>query len=73
MALAPFREFLPLIVLDGHFDLPQHLFADLAHRRAQCGDGGRRIEVKHREEILMDEGFLRVQATAGQKGVGGTD
>ena len=73
MALAPFREFLPLIVLDGHFDLPQHLLADLADRRAQGGDGGRGVEVEHGQEILMDEGFLRDQAAAGQKGVGGAD
>ena len=73
MALAPFREFLPLIVLNGHFDLPQHLFADLADRRAQGGDGGRGVEVEHGQEILMDEGVLRVQVAAGQKDVGGAD
>ena len=73
MVLTPFREFLPLIVLDGHFNLPQDLFADLAHRRAQSGDGGWRVEVEHRQEVFMNEGFLRVQAAAGQQGVGGAD
>ena len=73
MALAPFREFLPLIVLDGNFDLPQHLFAGFTDRRAQGGDGGRRVEVEHGQEIFMDEGFLRVQPATGQKGVSGAD
>jgi len=27
MAFAPFRDFLALIILDGDFDLPQHLLA----------------------------------------------
>jgi len=35
MAMAPFREFLALVILDGDFDLPQHLSVDPAHRRAQ--------------------------------------
>ena len=69
--MAPFREFLPLIVLDGHFDLPQHLFAGFTDRRAQGGDGGRRVEVEHGEEILMEKMVLRLQSAAGQQGVGG--
>ena len=71
--MAPFREFLPLIVLDGNFDLPQHLFAGFTDRRAQGGDGGRRVEVEHGEEILMEKMFLRLQSAAGQQGVGGAD
>ena len=73
MALAPFREFLSLIVLDGNFDLPQHLFAGFTDRCTEGGNGGRRVEVEHGEEILVEKVFLRLQSAAGQQGVGGAD
>ena len=71
--MAPFRVFLTLIILNGNFDLPQDLLAGLADSRAQGGDGGWGIEIKDVQEILMGEVFLRLQAAAGQQGVGGAD
>ena len=73
MALAPFRVSLTLVISDGHFDLPQNLFAGLADRRTQGGDGGRGIEVKDVGEVLRGKVALRLQAAAGQQGVGGAD
>ncbi len=70
---APFSQFLAFIILDGDFDLPQHLFAGLADSRTQSGDGCRRIEIKNTEEILMRKVVLRLQAAAGQENVGGAD
>ena len=70
---APFSQFLALIIFDGDFNLPQHLFAGLADGRAQSGDGCRRVEIKNTEEILMLKVVLRLHAAAGQKNVGGAD
>lgn len=57
--MAPFREFLALVILDGDFDLPQHLSVDPAHRRAQLGGGFRGVEIKDAQEILMLEAVVR--------------
>ena len=65
--------FLTLIILDGNFDLPKDLLTGLTDSRAQGGDGGRGVEVKDIQEILMGEVFLRLHAAAGQQGVCGAD
>ena len=70
MVLAPFRDFLPLIAFDGDFNVAQHLFADLADRRAQGGDGGGGIPVKDAQKVLMPEILLRVYPAAGHQRVG---
>ena len=70
---APFGQFLALIIFDGDFNLPQHLFAGLADGRTQSGDGCRRIEIKNTEEILVLKVALRLHAAAGQESVGGAD
>ena len=70
MVLAPFRDFLPLIAFDGDFNVAQHLFADLADRRAQGGDGGGGIPVKDAQKVLMPEILLRVQPAAGHQRIG---
>ena len=38
MAMAPFREFLALVILDGDFDLPQHLSVDPAVQADQIAE-----------------------------------
>ena len=70
---APFSQFLALIIFDGDFNLPQHLFAGLADGRTQSGDGCRRVEIKNTEEILVLKVVLRLHAAAGQENVGSTD
>ena len=70
---APFSQFLALIIFDGDFNLPQHLFAGLANGCTQSGDGGRRVEIKNAEEILMLKVGLRLHAAAGQENVSGAD
>ena len=70
---APFGQFLALIIFDGDFDLPQHLFAGLADGRTQSGDGCRRVKIKNIEEILVLKVVLRLHAAAGQENVGGAD
>ena len=65
--------FLTLIILNGNFDLPQHLLTGHADRRSKGGDGGGGVEVKDVEEIFMGEGFLRLQPAAGQQSVCGAD
>jgi len=73
MVRAPFRELCPLIVFNSDFDLPQNLFTDLAHRRAQgchCVPG---IKIENTEEIFMLEVGFRLQPAAGHKGVGDAD
>ena len=64
---------LALVVFYRDFDLPQHLFADLAHR---CTEGiyrVRGVEVEDAEEIfVLKEGF-RLHPAAGHKGVGDAD
>ena len=73
MALAPFRVSLTLVISNRDFDLPQNLLAGLADRRAQGGDGCRGIEIKNVGEVLRGKVALRLQAAAGQQGVGGAD
>ncbi|WP_156622259.1 hypothetical protein [Flavonifractor plautii] len=70
MVLAPFRDFLPLIAFDGDFNVAQHLFAGLADRRTQGGDGGWGIPVKDAQKVLMAEILLRVQPAAGHQRIG---
>ena len=60
-------------MLDSDFDLPQHLFAGLADRRTQLDNGIPGVEIKDTQEILVPEVFIRVQATAGQQGIGDAD
>lgn len=50
--------------------MAQHLFADLADRRTQGGDGGGGIPVKDAQKVLMPEILLRVQPAAGHQRVG---
>ena len=64
--VAPFRDLFALVVLNGSLDLPQHLFAQLAHRCPQGSDGRRRVEIKDGHEVLMVQDFLRGEAAAGQ-------
>ena len=71
--VAPFRELLALIDLDGDADLPQNLLVNLADRRAQRPNRGRGIEIENRHEVLMLEILFRIQPTAGHQGVGDTD
>jgi len=46
MLRTPFGYFLPLVIFDGNFDLPQHLLGCFADRCSQRGDGSRGVEVK---------------------------
>ena len=71
--VAPFRDLFALVVFDGSLDLPQHLFAQLAHRCPQGSDGRRGVEVEDGHEVLMVQDFLRGEAAAGQQGVGHAD
>ena len=71
--MAPFREFLALVILDGDFDLPQHLSVDPAHRRAQLGGGFRGVEIEDAQEILMLEAVVRFKPAAGHERVGNAD
>lgn len=71
--MAPFREFLALVILDGDFDLPQHLSVDPAHRRAQLGGGFRGIKIEDAQEILMLEAVVRFKPAAGHERVGDAD
>ncbi|MFQ7453290.1 MAG: hypothetical protein ACLRNQ_19960 [Flavonifractor plautii] len=50
--------------------MAQHLFADLADRRAQGGDGGGGIPVKDAQKVLMPEILLRVQPATGHQRIG---
>ena len=63
--VAPFRDLFALVVFDGSLDLPQHLLAQLAHRRPQGSDGRRGVEVEDGHEVLMVQDFLRGKAAAG--------
>lgn len=69
--MAPFRDFLTLILLDGDFNLPQNGFADLADSTAQGGNGFRGVEIQNRLKVLITEGCF--QPTPGHKGIGGAD
>ena len=71
--MAPFREFLALVILDGDFDLPQHLSVDPAHRRAQLGGCFRGVEIEDAQEILMLEAVVRFKPAAGHERVGDAD
>ena len=71
--MAPFREFLALVILDGDFDLPQHLSVDPAHRRAQLSSGFRGVEIEDAQEILMLEAVVRFKPAAGHERVGDAD
>ena len=50
--------------------MAQHLFAGLADRRTQGGDGGWGIPVKDAQKVLMAEILLRVQPAAGHQRIG---
>ncbi|MDO5296195.1 MAG: hypothetical protein Q4F00_06070 [bacterium] len=73
MFCRPFCAVLALIIFYRAFDLPQDLFADLAHR---CSEGiyrVRGVEVEDAEEIfVLKEGF-RLHAAAGHERVGNAD
>ena len=73
MALAPFRDFLALIIFDGDFDLAQHLSADPAYRRAQLGGGFRGVEVEDIQKILVFKVVLRVKTASGHEQIGDAD
>ena len=69
---APFREFFPLIVPDGDFDLSQNLFVGLTDGHAQGGDGSFGVEVEEVQKILMLEIAFRLQTAARHHSVGDT-
>ena len=71
--MAPFCEFLALVILDGDFDLPQHQLAGLADGRSKGGDGLRGVEIKDVQKILMLEVISRLHPAAGQQRIGGAD
>ena len=71
--MAPFREFLALVILDGDFDLPQHQLAGLADGRSKSGDGLRGVEIKDVQKILMLEVISRLHPAAGRQRIGGAD
>ncbi|MSC86273.1 hypothetical protein EAI89_20935 [Eubacterium sp. am_0171] len=73
MALAPFRDFLALIIFDGDFDLTQHLSADPAYRRTQLSGSFRGVEVEDIQEILVFKVVLRVKAASGHERIGDAD
>jgi hypothetical protein len=73
MLCTPFHAFFKLILSDGDFDLPQHLFRGLADRRSQLRYRFQRIEVKDAQKIFMLKIVLRLQAAAGHKSVGSAD
>lgn len=72
MALAPFRDFLALIIFDGDFDLAQHLSVDPAYCRTQLG-GFRGIEVEDVQTILVFKVVLRVKTASGHERIGDAD
>ena len=49
------------------------MFTACADRRAQGGDGVGRVEVEHRQKVLMAEILAGVQPAAGQERIGGAD
>ena len=71
--MAPFREFLALVILDGDFDLPQHLSVDPAHRRTQLGGCFRGVEIEDAQEVLMLEAVVRFKPAAVHERVGDAD
>ncbi|MDD3228320.1 MAG: hypothetical protein PHE09_03790 [Oscillospiraceae bacterium] len=42
--------------------MPQYPLIDLADCRAECGDGGGRVEIENTEKILMLKVVLRLQS-----------
>ena len=58
-------------MLDGDFNSPQNLLTGLAHRCTQGGHGGGGVPVKDAQKVLVLKIPLRLQPTAGQKGIGG--
>ncbi|MGX8711691.1 MAG: hypothetical protein ACQGTM_15770 [bacterium] len=73
MCGAPFREVFAFVIFNGDFDLPQHLFACFADRRAEGGDGIRCVEIEDAQKILMLKVFVGFQSAAGQNRVGDAD
>ncbi|WP_233452782.1 hypothetical protein [Caproicibacter fermentans] len=73
MCSAPFRDVFALIIFNGDFDLPQHPFACLTDRRAEGGDGIRRVEIKDAQKVLMLKVFVGFQPAAGQNRVSDAD
>jgi hypothetical protein len=43
---APFRAFLALILFNSDFNLPQYLFAGLAHRHTKSGNRAFGVEIE---------------------------
>ncbi len=64
---------LALISFDGDFDLPQHLFAGFADRRAEDTHGGRGVKVEDGLEVLVGEVVGWVKSAAAHQHVGGAD
>ncbi len=67
----PSRAFLALIPFDCDLDLPQDLFAGLAHRHTKSGNGAFGVEIEDTQKILVLEVVL--QAAAGQQRIGDAD
>jgi hypothetical protein len=61
------------IIFNGDFNLPQHPLTSFADRRAEGGDGIRRVEIKDAQKILMLKVFVGFQPAAGQNRVGDAD
>jgi hypothetical protein len=62
-----------LVISDGDFDLPQHLLADFADRRAESGDGSWGVEIKDTQKILMLKVFVGFQSAAAHQGISDAD
>ncbi|WP_243122522.1 hypothetical protein [Clostridium sp. KNHs216] len=73
MCGAPFREVFAFIIFNGDFNLPQHPLTFFADRRAEGGDGIRRVEIKDAQKVLMLKVFVGFQPAAGHEGVGQAD
>jgi len=73
MFCRPFRAVLALVVFYRDLDLPQDLFADLAHRCAEGVYGIRGVEIEDAEEVLMLKEIFRLHAAAGHERVSDAD
>jgi hypothetical protein len=67
------RDFLPLVLLDGDFNLPQNLFGDCAEGPAEHVHGVRRVEIEYRLKVLIFNVFAGVNPAAGHERVGCAD
>lgn len=69
----PFGGFLPLILFNDCPYITQYLFGQVADRRAQRINGGRRVKIENRLEVLIFKIGVRSQSAAGHETVGDAD